>query len=157
MHRSLILAGIILIPSFFVATNVFAQKEQVVVIGVGLGIHSFSETDEVRRDFFITDADAGGMFQLYGEWYLFERLGLGIRIQAIGLSETLLAPGIDFTTDVTVTSQFLTLQFIPFIADDGYVRIGLWGVSARQPTYLPKPVPLETIALHLAMTPAHRR
>ncbi len=62
MHRSLILVGIILIP-FFVATNVFAQKEQVAVIGVGLGIHSFSETDSVRRDFFLIE-DVAGLFQL---------------------------------------------------------------------------------------------
>ena len=52
MHKGLILLGIMLVPSFFVATNVYAQKEQVSVIGIGFGIHSFSETDEVRRDFF---------------------------------------------------------------------------------------------------------
>ena len=67
MHKSLILVGIILVPLFLVTTNVFAQKEQVVVIGIGFGIHTFSETDKVRRDFFILDADVGGMLQLYGE------------------------------------------------------------------------------------------
>ena len=90
MHRSLIFVGIMLVPSFFIVTNVFAQKEQVAVIGIGLGIHSFSETDSVRRDFFLLESDTAGMFQLYGEWYPLERLGLGLRFQTLGLSETVI-------------------------------------------------------------------
>ena len=126
MHRSLILAGIFLVPSFFLATNVFAQKEQAVVIGFGLGIHNYSETDDVRRDFFFLE-DVGGLAQLYGEWYPFERLGFGLRGQSIGSSETLIFFGTEFTTEVDVNTLFITLQYLPFISDDGYVRIGLLG------------------------------
>ncbi len=125
MHRSLILAGIMLVPSFFVATNVFAQKEQVAVIGIGLGIHRFSETDDARRNLFFDEI--AGFGQLYGEWYPFERLGFGIHAVAIGLSETVVFFGFNQTTEIDIGSFLITLQFLPFISADGYTRVGLLG------------------------------
>ncbi|MCH9045805.1 MAG: hypothetical protein IIA40_06835 [SAR324 cluster bacterium] len=43
------------------------------------------------------------------------------------MEETIIFLNAEFATEVNVNSLFITLQFLPFISDDGYVRIGLLG------------------------------
>lgn len=121
--------GMILIAMLAFSPAARAQQDQAAVIGFGLGIHSFSETDDVRQQFFLTNQDVGGMLQFYGEWYPLGRLGFGIRSLFVGLSETVIItpPGIEVKTDVDVSTLLLTIHFIPFISGDGYFRVGLLG------------------------------
>ena len=122
--------SVLLVAIFFVAVdapNLYAQdgtNDQTVVIGVGFGIHNFSETDKVRRtSFFITSALAG-MSQLYVEWYVFEKIGFGIRSMNLGVTETIAVFGARAETELIVANNFFTVNWVPREADS-YARWGL--------------------------------
>lgn len=121
-----------------IAKPVLAQNDQTFVIGHSLGIHAYSQIDDIRRtlDFF----DKIGIFnQLWGEWYLQDRLGIGFKIMWIsayekgGGSVTANTSGGTMNTNLTTKSQLFittplaTVQYLPFISSDAYTRVGVYG------------------------------
>lgn len=107
---------VLLIAIFLVAVcspNLYAQddtNDQTVVIGLGIGIHSFSETDGVRQNTFILGDDAAGMSQLIVDWYVFEKIGFGFRRINFGVTETVSALGAMAGTKLIADSNIFTVN-----------------------------------------------
>ncbi|MCZ6645122.1 MAG: hypothetical protein O7B79_02675 [SAR324 cluster bacterium] len=120
---------VLLIAIFLVGVcspNLYAQddtNDQTVVIGIGFGIHTFSETDDVRQNVFLIADDVAGMGQLYVEWYVFETIGFGIRSINLGVTETI-SFGTTIETELSVDNNFFTVNWVPLGADS-YARMGL--------------------------------
>ena len=104
------------------------SKEQSAVIGFTLlGSHDFSKSDELRESAFVFD-DTAGYGHLFAEYYPSEKLGFGYRYILIMLSEEITFTSgnnsAGFESELQITGNILTVQYLPFISDDGYTRIG---------------------------------
>jgi hypothetical protein len=104
-------------------------NDQEIVIGAGLGLYSFSKSDDFRAGSgaFQDDADeisSGGMFQLYGEWYLFDDVGLGLRHISVAGGRTYSYLDAEQTDTASVTANLITVNWVPLGSED-YVRMGV--------------------------------
>jgi len=129
--RKYLTCGTILLALLLLALPAQAQQDQSAVIGLGFGIHKFAEQDDIRKyqeQVFLISPSAAGMLELFGEWYPLQRLGIGLRFLTLGYTEEVIFfGGVTVTSEVSIDSTLLTVTFIPFITDDGYVRFGILG------------------------------
>lgn len=123
--KSLFIVLAIALMAFF-AKPALAQNDQTFVIGLGVGIHTFSKTDEMRQTFVLA-GDYGGLGQFWGEWYLLDYLGIGIKNMGINTGEKAISGGDSFEREVDVDTNLITVQFLPYISSDDYTRIGIYG------------------------------
>lgn len=123
--------GTILLALLLLAVPARAQQDQTAVIGLGFGIHTFAQQDDIRKyqeQVLLISPSAAGMLELYGEWYPMQRLGFGLRFLTLGYEEkAIFLGGVTFTSTVSIDSTLLTVTFVPFISGDGYVRFGILG------------------------------
>lgn len=104
-----------------------AEEKQTFVIGLSSGFHSFDTVDDFRSSNMVID-DFAGSSGIFAEWYIFERLGVGVRTKNIGLTETVTACSLTCSSgssEIDITNIQVTLNYLPFISDSGYTRIGL--------------------------------
>ena len=125
---------ILVFASLIISNFAVGQTKQNVVIGIGLGIHGYSDSDDVRQNYFLDEPTAGGVGKIFGEWYPFESIGIGFHAISIGSSETFWIFGVEFENKINITSSLITAQFIPYVSGDGYYRFGLIG-GAGSSTY----------------------
>lgn len=101
---------------------VFAENDQTVVVGLGSGIHNFSQTDELRNSFL--DINYAGASDLYLEWYLFEEIGLGVRLNSLGVQESLVGLSSSIEREFSINNKFITVNWVP-VGGTSYTRFGL--------------------------------
>lgn len=105
-------------------------NDQKVVIGAGLGIHSFSQTDDVRKGSALFDGSdelkRGLTDHLYVEWYALDTFGIGARVMAIAAARTYSGAGTKLEQLITISSTLLTANWVPIGSED-YVRFGFIG------------------------------
>lgn len=123
--HSVVAIFILVLASLIFSNFAVAQTRQTVVIGIGLGIHSYSEVDDVRNQFYLSTPEAGGMGVIFGEWYPLENIGVGIRSLAVAQTETIISGGFQLDTTATTTATLLTATLIPWVSSDGYYRAGI--------------------------------
>jgi len=111
------------------AAPAWAQYDQVAVVGLGLGAHTYSTIDEVREGSAAFDNDdelaSGGMSQLYGEWYFLGPMGVGLRGISISSSRSYIYNTTTIDHTVTVSATLVTAHWVPLRFADDYARIGL--------------------------------
>lgn len=116
-------SGILLLLSLLGASSaLFAENDQTYVIGTNGGLHSFSGKDDLRNGAFLDRLS--GASDLYFEWYAFEELGVGLRLNALGATETMVSSFSSYQKELSVTNTFVTLNWIP-IGATSYTRFGL--------------------------------
>ena len=83
------------------------------VVGVGVGGHTFSRDDDIRaaRPSGTNTSSANTVIQAYGEYYAFQRLGVGARIYGLNASQEI--PGTTSLTEtINVSTVLLTGHFL---------------------------------------------
>lgn len=129
MKRWLVLP---LVLSFVFALGVQPAQanDQEFVIGVGLGGHNFSDSDDFRQGSELFDGsdeiDSGVLFHLYAEWYLFDDIGLGVRNTAIAGGRTYSYLDAEQTDTASISALLLTVNWVPLGSED-YTRMGVMG------------------------------
>ena len=108
------------------ARGLHAENDQTAVIGVGVGFHRFSSSDDFRAPQFpfLLEIDAAGMSQLYAEWYALGTIGVGARIINLGVTEEVRIGGSTLQKEVTVQTNLLTLHWVP-LGGRSYTRVGI--------------------------------
>ena len=105
-------------------------NDQEFVIGLGLGVHSFSQSDDVRKgsNYFggTDEIKSAGLVQLYGEWYVFDDVGLGLRFISLSGGRTYSSASQQLDQTVTVGSTLITANWI-LLGSQNYTRLGLIG------------------------------
>lgn len=105
-----------------------AENNQTVVLGGGIGSHTFAKSDDVRQGISLfggaDEIKNAGMSEVYLEWYALGTVGFGLRVVGLGATRTYTI----FTTEVKQTLQvdlgFLTVNWVP-VGATSYARLGL--------------------------------
>lgn len=112
------------------SSNTFAAEPHSVVIGLGLGVHSFSTIDETREggDGYSQDeVSAAVMFEYYIEWYFINELAIGYRnLTLINNRELYISSEIQIKQEWTISTSLITLNWVLYGVND-YTRIGFIG------------------------------
>lgn len=115
---------------FVFAASPARANDQEFVVGAGLGGFNFSESDDFRQgsdEFNGSDEiDAGVLFQLYGEWYLLDDIGFGLRLMSVTGARTYENQFAKLEDTANVQATLITVNWIPLGSED-YVRLGLMG------------------------------
>jgi hypothetical protein len=105
-------------------------NDQTVVIGAGLGIHTYSKADTIRQGVpgygGADEIKQAGMGELFAEWYALGIVGFGVRGISLGTTRSYTSAGNQLDESVTVGLTFLTLNVIVAGAES-YTRLGLLG------------------------------
>lgn len=105
-----------------------AANNQEWVLGLGLGVYSFSEIDEVRQDDPVlgSELDTGALFQGYVEWYALEEIGFGYRVMGIGTGRSAVDPatGDKLEQTVGIGLSLFTINWVPIGAESD-TRLGV--------------------------------
>lgn len=132
MHRHVKGSGLLpaaLLAVLLPVSSTAWANDQVAVIGAGVGAHDYSTTDEVRGELVTPDdeLDTAGLTQIYGEWYAFGDIGLGLRGVALSSSRTYTdSSGNELEQTVSLAASFITLQWIA-LGGESYARLGFLG------------------------------
>jgi hypothetical protein len=107
-----------------------SANDQTVVIGAGLGIHSFSDTDDVREGSALFGGEdeltQAALVHYYVEWYALDDLGFGARVMGLGAGRSYSSAADKLEQDVSIAATFLTVNWVP-IGSESYVRFGVLG------------------------------
>jgi len=130
MNKWLALLGVAAWAGSVSAGSALANDQEF-VIGLGVGIHTFSETDDVRQGSgtFADNSDEitqAGMVQLYGEWYLLNEVGFGLRFISLNGGRTYSSSVAELKQEVNINARFITVHWVPLGSED-YVRMGVMG------------------------------
>ncbi|MCH8882896.1 MAG: hypothetical protein IIA41_05275 [SAR324 cluster bacterium] len=114
-----------------------AANNQEWVLGLGLGVYSFSEIDEVRQDDPVlgSELDTGALFQGYVEWYALEEIGFGYRVIGIGTGRSAVDPatGDKLEQTVGIALSLFTINWVPIGAESD-TRLGIMlGIGGPPP------------------------
>ena len=81
MRAIFALAVVLALLAMTAPARLLAQNDQAGVLGFGLGLHRFSESDGFRNDNVNSgELDLAAMLQGFGEWYILGDFGIGFRL-----------------------------------------------------------------------------
>ena len=124
--KLLIAAALLLAATLLLAPGAYAENDQTVVIGAGLGAFGYARSDDLRR----TRPTGGGTLsefnqesqgQLYVEWYALEEIGFGLRLHRSGGFQ---GAGFSGEREVIADTLLVTAHWVPLGAD-AYARMGV--------------------------------
>ncbi len=123
--------------SMMIVSSVFAENNQTVVVGVGLGLHSFAGSDDLREgsDLFgnIDEVRVSGVTLWYIEWYVFGNIGFGFNSHNQTVSRSYTSGGESIDHKWNIDSYLVTLNLIP-LGGTRYARMGIF-VGTGTSTY----------------------
>lgn len=115
----------------------YADNDQNIVLGIGLGLHSFSQSDDFREPSgpFTVEIDVAGMSQLYAEWYALGALGFGVRVVTLSVREEVSTIGGSTAghKELTVSNVLGTVNLV-LLGGTSYARLGVMA-GAGSSTY----------------------
>ena len=133
MFNSKSYALMVIVPAFLLVIMAgtpaqAADNDHKVVIGLGIGGHSFSTTDEVRDGgVFTPDLNGGLVSDFLVEWYFLGNFGIGYRSVSIATGRVYTFGPVSVTENINYSAGLITANWIPFTTSDKYVRYGLLG------------------------------
>ena len=132
----MVLLGALLFSTVALTERAQAQENnQNVVIGASIiGILMPGEDDFADR--FSLQLGITGLQQLYAEWYVLGRLGVGYRYLGTGITETYSTFGLEEKREIKSTSHLATANYLLYISTGQYTRLGvLGGIGTTNYTY----------------------
>ena len=107
-----------------------ADNDQTVVVGMGVGIHTYAGSDDIRRglpQFGGSDAITNaGMAEVFVDWFALGTLGVGLRDRYMSTSRMYSGSGTTIHQTVDVDMGFVTVTWVPLGATS-YARLGIMG------------------------------